>query len=198
MPQTEPLSLVAIIDRIRGYADADRVALGKLVKAFGNTSFLPALMIPAVLVVSPLSGIPLFSSICGLMIALIAAQMLVGRSYLWLPEWLERRSVSGAKLDKAMLRVRRFAGWIDRLSTQRFRFLFNRPFSIIPPIMALICGLAMPLLELVPFSSSLLGTAVIWVSVGILSRDGLFLILAGIWMTVAAAIPIWVWTHLTT
>ena len=47
---------------------------------FGESSFLPALMVPSLLVVSPLSGIPLFSSVCGLTIAF--SRMYLGAHWL--------------------------------------------------------------------------------------------------------------------
>ena len=46
---------------------------------------MPPLMLPALLVVSPLSSIPLFSSACGLIIALISVQMVLHQHKLWLP-----------------------------------------------------------------------------------------------------------------
>lgn len=195
-PIQHPHPLSAVVDRLERLAHTDHVRIGDLIAAFGATSFVPALMIPAILVVSPLSGIPLFSSICGLTIALISAQMLAQRGHLWLPGFLKNRTVPGQRLAKALDRIGRPVAWIDRHSAARLRLLFHRPLRVIPYLMAMTSGLAMPFLELVPFSSSILGTAVLFISVGLLAADGLFVVFAGVIMAIAAMIPITIWGHL--
>lgn len=189
-----PAPVTNVLDRLDSLTDAEHVTLTRMVQAFGDASFVPALMVPALLVVSPLSGIPLFSSLCGLTIALISAQMLARRSHLWVPGVLGRRRVAGARLAKAVKALRGPAGWLDRHTGARLRLLFRAPLSLLPPVMAMVCGVAMPFLELVPFSSSILGTAVLLIAVGLLSRDGVWIVVAGAVMAVASAIPAYAWS----
>lgn len=196
-PAHTPDSLAAVLDRLETLADGDRARLGDLTAAFGAASFVPALMIPALLVVSPLSGIPLFSSACGLTIALIAAQMLAARRHLWLPARIKRRSIPAARLRAALARMRPPMEWIDRHTTPRLRALFHRPLSWLPQIGCVLSGAMMPFLELVPFSSSILGGAVLCFSIGLLTRDGLFLIAGGVVMAIASVIPITLWGAVT-
>jgi len=89
-----------LIGRVREGAGGERVSVGEIVESLGQDSLPPNLMIPAFAVASPLSGVPLFSSICGLLIALVSAQMLIGRDHVWLPGFLMRRQVSGDRLRK--------------------------------------------------------------------------------------------------
>ena len=156
-----------------------RVTLRDVVEAFGRRSFLPMLMVPALLVVSPLSGIPLFSTVCGLTIALIAGQMLwPGRDHLWLPERLMRRNVSGARARQAVARLGRLAHRLDGLARDRLRWLVTAgPGRRLLETCCLLAGLAMPVFELVPFTSSILGFAVLLMATALLTRDGLFAIL---------------------
>lgn len=195
---TPPLSSTApvtdVLDRLDSLSQADHVSLARMVQTFGDASFVPALMVPALLVVSPLSGIPLFSSLCGLTIALIAAQMLARRTHLWVPGMLGRRRVAGRRMARAVKALRGPAGWLDSHTGARLRLLFRAPLSLLPPLMAMVCGLAMPFLELVPFSSSILGSAVLLISVGLLSRDGVWIVVAGAVMAMASAIPAYAWT----
>lgn len=186
-----------VLDRLGALSDADQVTLAQMLRSFGDASFVPALMVPALLVVSPLSGIPLFSSACGLTIALIAAQMLARRDHLWVPGVLGRRHVPGAALATAVKALHRPAGWLDRHTSQRLRLFFRAPLSLLPPLMAMACGLAMPFLELVPFSSSILGGAVLMIAVGLLSRDGRLVIVAAGIMAIATAIPAYAWSLVT-
>lgn len=181
-----------VVTRLEEIAAAERLTLRELLEAFGPASFVPALMVPALLVVSPLSGIPFFSSLCGMIIALIALQMVLAREHLWLPEILMRRRIRGARLRRAMSRIHRVAGWIDGNSRDRLRLLAIPPGVKLPQLLAMLCGLAMPFLELVPFSSSILGTAVLLFAVSFLSRDGLYVIAGACAMGIAALVPFFV------
>ena len=156
-------------------AQREQVTLGDVVEAFGRRSFLPLLMVPALLVISPLSGIPLFSAICGVTIALIAGQMLwPGREHLWLPARLMRQRVSGARARSAVARLARVAAWLDARAKARVRPLVRRwPGRTLLEVCCLAAGLAMPLFEVVPFTSSVLGFAVLLMATGLLTRDGL-------------------------
>ncbi|WP_306118871.1 MULTISPECIES: exopolysaccharide biosynthesis protein [unclassified Roseitalea] len=171
-------SLTAVLDRAMREADRDQVAVGNIVDAFGRASFVPLILVPALAVVTPLSGIPAFSSFCGITIFLIASQWFVGRDHVWLPQWIMRRHVSGKRLADALETMRPWAARLDRFTRERLRFLFHRPFRFVPPLACALFGLMMPFLELVPFSSSLLGAAVALLSFSMLTRDGLFALIA--------------------
>lgn len=94
-----------LVGRVRKGAEGDKVSVGQIAEALGQDSLPPNLMIPAFAVASPLSGVPLFSSICGLLIALVSAQMLIGRDHVWLPGFLMRRHCPATGC------ARRWTGW---------------------------------------------------------------------------------------
>lgn len=185
----DPHGLVEIIDRVMTLAEADRVSMQDVIEGFGSASFLPFLLIPALIVVSPLSGIPLLSSTLGLTIALIAAQMLVNRDHLWLPGFITRREIAGERLRANLRRLHRAAEWIDRHSRRRLSWLVTPPASVLPRMLCVVCGGLMPFLELVPFSSSILATAVVLFSVGFLARDGVFALAGMGLVALGASIP---------
>ncbi|SLN75601.1 exopolysaccharide biosynthesis protein [Roseisalinus antarcticus] len=163
-----------IIERLEKSAEGERVSVGDVVQAFGRRSFLPMLMVPALLVLSPLSGIPLFSSLCGITIAIVSGQMLwPGRDWLWLPAFLLRQDMRGEKARAALIKLYRFANWLDGHARERMCWLVLRPGSRIVEAVCFMCGCAMPFLEVVPFSSSFLGGAVVLMGMGLLARDGL-------------------------
>lgn len=165
----------SIVDQLEHVFQSDRPTLSDVIEGFGRSSFLPVMVVPALLVVSPLSGIPLFSSACGLVIVFIAAQMLwPGRDHLWLPDFLTDRAIDGEKARKALPKIRKAAGWLDRHATGHGWRLMRRPVRILLEFLCLICGAAMPFLEVVPFSSSILGFAVLMFSTALLTRDALF------------------------
>lgn len=153
---------------------ADRTRLRDVVDALGRDSFIPQLMIPALAVVSPLSGVPLFSSLCGITIALVSAQMLLQRDRIWLPRWMLDRQIDSGRLLAAAERMKRPAAWLDRITRRRLRVLVWPPMLWVAQAVCLACGLMMPFLELVPFTSSILGAVVSLLAFGMLARDGLF------------------------
>lgn len=167
-----PATLPEIIDRVLEAARAEIVDLDTVIKSFGRASFTPILLLPALAVATPLSGIPLFSSLMGIIIALVSAQMLLRRRYLWLPRWVLARRVSGDAVRRAFSRIRPIAVWIDRHTAQRLRAFTHRPLIYIPQALCLMSGLMMPPLEFVPFSSSVLGVGVALLALGMLTRDG--------------------------
>lgn len=178
------------IDRLIQLGEKGDVSVAQVVEDFGGAGMATAMMIPALLVVSPLSGIPVFSSVCGLTIALIALQMLFRRDRLWLPGFLSRRHMNGTRLAKALIRMRRAADWLDGHTASRLRYLTSAPLDMIPKVACLLAGLMMPLLEILPFSSSLLGMAVTTTGIGFMARDGLYVLVAAGFVLLAASVPI--------
>lgn len=185
----ESLPVLRIIGRLEQLADADDdVNLGDVILAFGTTAYVPILMVPALIVFSPLSGIPFLPTFFGLIIALIALQMTIGKRHLWLPGFLMRREVSSDRLARALKWLTPAAAWLDRNAKRRLSLLTAQPLILVPRVACIACGLAMPFLELVPFSSSFLAAAVLCFSVSFLARDGLFVVLGGVFMALAVAI----------
>lgn len=181
--------VLEIVDKLDSLSDARSVAVSDVVRAFGAAAFLPMLMVPGLLVVSPLSGIPLFSTICGLTIALISSQLLIGRKVLWLPAVLTRREVSGERLRNGVGRVRGIAKWIDRHTRDRLQFLVTGRARWGVYLLCLLAGLAMPFMEVVPFSSSILGVAVLCFAAALLAIDGLFVAFGLCFLVLAILLP---------
>ncbi|MEO1910867.1 MAG: exopolysaccharide biosynthesis protein [Paracoccus sp. (in: a-proteobacteria)] len=174
---SDHISITDLVDRVNKASTGDQTSVAQIVAALGPSSFLPNLMIPALAVVSPLSGVPLFSSICGLTIALVAVQMLIQRDHIWLPDFLMRKHLRTDRVRKATDWMRKPARFLDRITKERLRLLVHRPFLWVTQAICLICGLMMPFLELVPFTSSIMGFVVCLFAFGMLARDGLFTLL---------------------
>ena len=169
----QPHALEGVLDRIEDSAGPESTRVADLAATLGHASFAPLLLLPALIVVSPLSGIPGMSTICGLSIALIALQMLLGRRHIWLPAWLLRREVTSARLQTAIDWLRRPSHFIDRLTANRLTLFVMPPADRLLLLACALAGLSMPLLELVPFTSSILAAAVCLMALGLLVHDGL-------------------------
>ena len=170
-----PIGVAAVIDEINDAVEEGETNVGDLLDAMGRTSFVPVLMVPALAVVSPLSGVPGFSSAAGIAIAVISAQLLLGRRRrIWLPDILRRRRVPSHWVERVTESLRNPARWFDRNTRPRLAFLAAAPFDRIIYAACIFCGLSMPFMELLPFTSSLMALAVVLMSLTLLVRDGLF------------------------
>ncbi|WP_232823043.1 exopolysaccharide biosynthesis protein [Oceanibium sediminis] len=185
-----PRSIGDVLTQLESLGDSDSVTIGEILGSYGQKSFLPTLMIPALIVTSPLSGVPLLSSICGLTIAATAAQWLTGRDRIWMPAFLARRKVSGPRLKAGAAKLEGLGRWLDSRSHERFSPLLRRPLRWFLPLACMLAGLAMPFLEFVPLTSSILGLAVLLIGGGVLMRDGLFAAVGLTVMALAASIPL--------
>lgn len=159
---------------MRGALISESVTVGALLRAMDTSAQPVMLLLPALVLVTPLSGIPGLSSLGGLTIALVAFQILAGRRSIWLPQVVLRRTFSADRLSRGLDRVERFARLIDKNTAPRMRWFFDFPGRQLSQITCVLCGLAMPFLELVPFSATTLAAAVVILAVGLLVRDGLF------------------------
>ncbi|MGY6548651.1 MAG: exopolysaccharide biosynthesis protein [Roseinatronobacter sp.] len=170
-PRAHPVQ--DILQRLRGAIDGPSVRVRTLVRAMDPSVQPVLLLLPALILVSPLSGIPGLSSLGGLTIALVACQILLGRQTIWLPAFVLRRHLPADRLLRALDRLDRPARFIDRRSVARAGWFF--PFAGRPLALAtcVACGMAMPFLELVPFSATVLALVVTVLAAALLVRDGL-------------------------
>ncbi|MEN0087985.1 MAG: exopolysaccharide biosynthesis protein [Pseudomonadota bacterium] len=172
-------SVEGVIAEIERAGDGPQISLADVLDALGARSFAPMLLVPALVAVSPLSGIIGMSSFCGLWIAAIAVQLLLRRDHIWLPAWMQRRSLSRQNVQTAVRKLRGPAHWLDEHKRKRLTFVLRFPFGFIIAAIILSLGLIMPFLEFVPFSGSLAGFTVALLALGLLYNDGIF-VLAGL------------------
>ncbi len=182
-----------MVDRVDAAARGGEGHVGALVDAAGPRGTVPLMTLFGLLIATPLSAIPLMSSLAGLMIALCAFQAAVGRRRVWLPGVLRRRGTDPARVIHALTRVRRIADWLERRGTARIWPLSRPPMTQIFLLVATLYGLSMPFLEFVPFSSSLLGLSVALIGLGLMLRDGVLLLASLVPPLVAGTIIYSVW-----
>ena len=137
--------------------------------------------------VPALYGVP---QIVGIPILLLAGQMLAGRIEPWLPEAVLKRRVSKAWLDRMADFATRRMGWFERLSRPRLT-LFTVGWA--ERVVALFMILATVTIVL-PMTNTVPSVALTLLAVGLIQRDGLF-VLAGAavatgWATALATVAI--------
>jgi hypothetical protein len=186
----QPRSLQALVDELEQLTDHERVSLLEIVHHCGATSFAPVLLVIGLMVMSPLSGIPLFSSFSGTLIAVVSLQMLLQHENVWLPGFVGRRSVPGHRLRSALGFMRRIADFFDRFTrANRLQQLVGRRGRIVTQGLCVVAGAAMPVFEIVPFSSSVLAAAVVCFSLSLLTRDGLLTVIGVAILSLVLVLP---------
>lgn len=174
----EEKALRAAVEGALAQERSGDVRLGDVMEAFGAAGFAGLITLFSLIVVTPLSGVPLVSSVMGVSIALIAGQAIAGRSHPWLPGPLRRRAIPKRRLGGALERTGRLIDWLDDHTRRRLKPLTRRPLSRAVYGLCLLCGALMPVLELIPFTSSIAAGVSLLAAFGLLARDGVLVIAA--------------------
>jgi len=176
-PAPQPGSLTGVLDALDAAATGPSVSVADLLTHIGDRSFTPVILAVAVLLVSPISGIPGVPTLSALVIVLIGAQALLRRRHLWLPGALMRRQIGSDRFRRAIAWLRRPSAWIDRHSHARLRILTTGPARLVAFSLCVLVPMMWPALELLPMVTSLGAAAVALVAFGLLTHDGLYVLL---------------------
>lgn len=187
----EPESVQDVLECVEDAGNGvRRASVADIVHRIGDGAFPPLLLVPALVIVSPLSAVFGVATICGMIIATIALQMALGRDTLWLPGFILRLSISSRNIDRA---VRWFGGparLIDRLTGTRLTLLVDPPLTRLWAALCLVLALAIPAFELVPLSATVIAATIALFALAMLVRDGL-LALSGLGVLAGASWLLW-------
>lgn len=190
----EPTSVGDVLDELDELADkGDQVCVRDVLDDFGRRSFGPFMMIPALIEISPLGGIPGVPTALALFIAVIAAQLVIGRDHIWMPEFVQRRSVESGKLHKAVEKLRGLGQWLDEHSQDRLEKLTVGIWLRFAGVVVIALCCAVPPLELLPFASTLPMLAIIMIGLALTVRDGALLLSALLFAGLAAAVGVYLY-----
>jgi len=184
----DPTNLEQLLDRVGETArKGDSVSLDAILKVVGRRSYGPLLLLAGLATLAPVIGdIPGVPTIIGTIVLLFAVQLLFGRECFWLPRWLLRRSVAGDKLGKAAGWLRRPARFVDRLLRPRLTVFAQGPAIYVVAVVCIVIALAMPVMEIVPFSANGAGVALTAFGLSLIARDGLLALLAFVFTAATA------------
>lgn len=132
-----------------------------------------------------LYGVP---QMVGLIVILLAGQMLVGREEPWLPRWFLNLRCKGSWLKAMADFAETKLGWIDRLSRPRLRRFADGPGEKLAAVFMILATVTI----VMPLTNTIPSIALALLSVGLIQRDGLF-VLAGcavttVWLTILGAL----------
>jgi hypothetical protein len=174
-----PESLSEMLERLlQADQGADKVALDAMLAVTGRRAFGPVLMIPGLVALSPLSGIPGMPTTMALLVILVCAQLLLRRDHFWLPRFILERRISRTGLHRAVRFLRPIARFVDDLTRPRLRALTDGEALYVVALVAMIIAVTIPPLELVPFAATIAGAALTAFGLSLIVHDGLIALLA--------------------
>jgi hypothetical protein len=163
--------LAALADR-----PGERITVGEIIAVLRDRAF--ALLVVILGLPNCLPMPPPIPLVCGLLLALVALQIMAGRAAPWLPQALLQRSVARADVDRAVSRAKPVFQRLERLSKPRMAGFDTGVAMRLMGVVLLILSLG--LLFAPPFVGQIpLGFAVCLVGLGLVERDGL-VVLGGI------------------
>lgn len=155
-----------------------RVRIGDVLDDFGARSFGPFILIPALIELSPIGGIPGLPTFLALMVAITAGQLFLCKDHVWMPQFIQRRSISSRRLHKAVGKLRGIAHWLDEHSHGRLEALVEGVWIRAAAIVVIVLCCTVPPLELIPFASSAPMLAIASFGLALTVRDGVLMLIA--------------------
>lgn len=183
-----PKKLADLLDEFdEEVSDQETAEVRDLIEAFGSRAFGPLLAAPALILLTPVGGIPLVPGVLAAFIVLISSQHLIGRSTPWLPARLADRGIDRERWDRARDRVRPWLRRVDRVVKPRLEWLAGPPMDHVISVLAVLLAVSMVPLGFIPFAVAVPAFAVLLLGVALSARDGL-LVLLGL---IAASVSAW-------
>ncbi len=180
MAQDEnPQTLADVVEKITSAGTRDgEITVEEILQSVGQRSFGPMLLVPGLIVLSPISGIPGVPTLGAVAVLLIAGQMLIGRKCFWVPGFLRHRKISRKKMRKAGRFLMPIARFVDRLVGPRLSFLTGHPFNYLIALTCVVIAVIMPPLEVILFANVLTSAAISAFGLALVARDGVLAAIA--------------------
>lgn len=176
--------LIDALDAIHDLAPEEGLRLADFIEGLGERAFGVVLFALAIPVCIPfLYGIP---QIVALPMMALAVQMAMGRSEPWLPRKFGGRMMDKASLARMARGARKWFGWLEALARPRLRFLSGpKAERAVGAVFILFCA---SILVPLPLTNSTPGIAIAIASLGLITRDGLLvllgLVLGVVWIAI--------------
>lgn len=178
--ESDDTGLTHLLDSLRALGEKhDQVTVHQIREEFGERSFGPFLVVPALIELSPVGGIPGVPTVIAVIISLFCVQIAFGMKHLWLPDFIGKRKMPGDKLKRGLDFLRPPARWIDKILKPRLRWITKPPALQVVAVLCLMLAATVPPLEVVPFASSLPMGAIALFGLALMVRDGVVAIAAG-------------------
>ncbi len=161
-----------VLEDIAQQAHEDRLSAGDIVGAFEHRGFGPLLLAPGLLALLPTGAVPGVPTVVGLLIVLVAGQMILGRDAPWIPQRLRDASIQASKYQRVYQKVAPVTRAIDKVLRPRLGVLVRPPAPRLIAIVCVVLALSMAPLELIPFMGAVPALVISLLGLGLTAEDG--------------------------
>jgi hypothetical protein len=170
-----PITLSEEIRALLHKADGKPMALGAIIKSFPRRSHAMLLVFLSFPLCLPV-GIPILTTLLGPAVAFVALFLLFGRTP-WLPRRFRERPIPYARLESACNRLLRTLKRLERWLHPRIEVLSGnvhivRIHALVILFLALVISIPLPIL----FANLVAALPIFLIALGLLERDGHFII----------------------
>ncbi|NNC37759.1 MAG: exopolysaccharide biosynthesis protein [Acidimicrobiales bacterium] len=177
--EEKPLeSLLDTVDEAVEIAPDNKPSLRQIIVSFGNKAFGPVLVLSGLMLMTPIAALPGMPAVLSTLILVFSAQLIMGWSHPWLPAFLTKIKLKQKDIEKTDKAVRPVLKKLDGLIRPRVFWANSENFRLATAILSILIAIAIIPLGVLPFGVALPGLIIFTLGLGIMARDGLF-ILAG-------------------
>ena len=185
----EPGNLLQAIEAMAAAAPDEGLSLNAMMAHLDERAFGTILFALALPVCIPfLYGVPQIVAVPMLMLSF---QMMLGRKQPWMPKKLAARMISRANLDRMAKGGRKWFGWLERFTAPRLTFLSGPTMERL--VGAIFCVFCLSIMVPLPLTNTTPGIAIAIAAFGLMSRDGLLvllgLVLGTVWISLLILAP---------
>lgn len=177
--------LSVILLAIAQAQDKDRISIGDLLEALRRRALGALLFIFAVPTALPMP--PGVSAVVGAPLLFLSAQLMLGMRP-WLPRIITDRSLSRVDFEKVVATIAPWLAKAESIMKPRLEFLAKRPMVHLVGLVALLMSVVLFLP--IPLGNMLPSVAICVMSLGILERDGVW-VLIGIGLGIVSVVVVW-------
>ncbi len=167
-----------IVDEALAQSENGRVTMGAMLTAWDDRSYGPLFVILGFMGGTPLAIVPGAAAVVGIVIALLALQMMLGKNHPWLPKWVLKQSVSEKALKNARDKMQPALASIDRFIMERWPWFAGALMRRIAAGVVFVLGVLMAPFDAIPFAVAAPAWTVVLFGVAITARDGLFMLIS--------------------
>lgn len=173
-PPDESRRFSDVLERL-GDGDDPKLRLREMVEAFGERGFGAVILLLSLMALFPWP--PGGKAVFSLPIILIAGELAIQMNRVWLPRWMLRLSVKRETYRAASRKILPRLRQVERLTRPRWPALTGEIADVVVGIICILLAVMMALP--VPFGDALPSLTLALFALGIIQRDGAF-ILAGL------------------
>lgn len=192
-----PRSMGRLLDEVVEVAREEKVEVGTIVKALGLRSYGPLMVLTTLVeMVPPLSAVPGLYIVSAAVVILLSGQLFLLRPYPWLPERVQKLSISRERLLSWIERARPWARRVDKLLAPRLTFFLKPPFVQGIAAISIIMALMFFPLAFIPSSEKVLAAPVLFFGLALTANDGLLAAIGLLVTGTIIALPIVFWDQI--